>query len=221
MAMNIILGSLQLKYPDHSKELSMLLEADQADKRKIGRLYFEGRLADNREDISQLKSAAQARMNQVATILEAIGEPRISYIGHAGVRAAAALTNHGNRQLIAATIAAFKRVEKAEPSDTDLSLIPALIDNLAVLERRPQTYGTMWLFDCNRWPFLYPVLDPGQLLVRRKQYSLGELRWPRSLAIPINQQPWLRHPIREHCMRWPTEREYQEFVAEHTLDARN
>lgn len=48
---------------------------------------------------------------------------------------------------------------------------------------------------------------------RREGYGIDPLRWPKSLAIPEPEQPWLKRPLAELVMREPTEAEYAKLSA--------
>jgi len=43
---------------------------------------------------------------------------------------------------------------------------------------------------------------------RRAEYGIEPLRWPKSLAFPESEQPWLQKPLSDLIMRDVTEAEY-------------
>jgi hypothetical protein len=86
-----------------------------------------------------------------------------------------------------------------------------MTDWVAVLEHQPQKFGTIWLFDSNNHPFLPTVEDFENINERRKVYELEPFRWPKSLAIPEEDQPWLKRPVSEAVMRAPTNIELQKL----------
>lgn len=87
-----------------------------------------------------------------------------------------------------------------------------MTDLALLLERKPQRFGTQWLFDEHKWPFLPTVEDFEHVNERRAAYGLGPLRWPKSLAISESEQPWLTRPLSELVMRDPTEDEYKQLI---------
>jgi len=86
-----------------------------------------------------------------------------------------------------------------------------MTDRLLIVEGKPQRFGTQWLFDEHKYPFLPTIESPEQVSDRRKRYGLDPLRWPRSLAIPDAEQPWLSRPISEAVMRSPTSAELDAY----------
>ncbi len=90
-----------------------------------------------------------------------------------------------------------------------------MTDWMLILEPKPQRFGTIWLFDEEKEPFLPTVDDFEYVNVRREEYRIEPLRWPKSLAIPEEKQPWLKRPLSELRMREPTQKEYNEFLKDY------
>jgi len=51
---------------------------------------------------------------------------------------------------------------------------------------------------------LYPVANFEDIEERRREYGIEPFRWPKSLAMPKEEQPWLKRPLSELVMREPT-----------------
>lgn len=192
-----------MKYSTIADQLDHMLREDQRNKRRIGKAFF------SKQPLSAPADSTHSK--QLHRILDVIGEPRISLVGLPGVEAIAVLGMHGDTMLLRRVIQLFKDVSNDQPEDTDCTLIPGLVDLLAVHEHRRQTYGTIWFFDHNNWPVLYPIDDPQGIGARRAKAGLWPLSWPRSLAIPVTEQPWLLLPLSRLESRWPKQAEWEQF----------
>jgi hypothetical protein len=200
-------------YPDQSRELIQLLADDQVEKRELGRAYFHS--IDNalyKAKKEALTSNTRRRVSRMLQILDKIGEPSISNIGMESAQAISVLALHDTVDTLRKVLAAFTSLYKHSPADTYYQAIPSMTDFLLILERKPQRFGTQWLFDKNKEPFL-PIVDNFEHVnERRKQFGIEPLRWPKSLAIPLSEQPWLERPLSELIMRDPTDDEYKDFA---------
>jgi hypothetical protein len=70
----------------------------------------------------------------------------------------------------------------------------------------------VWLSNENNEPFLPTVQDFEGVNERRAEYDIEPLRWPKSLAIPVSKQPWLKRPLSKLVMRDPTIEEYNDLL---------
>jgi hypothetical protein len=201
-----------MKHPDQSQELIRLLKDDQVEKGDLGRAYFH--LDDTAYKAKQeaLRLSTRRRVIRMLQILDEIEEPTISNVGAAGAQAISILAIHDSIDTLRKVLAAFMSLYERSPKDTFYQAIPSMTDFLLVLERRPQRFGTQWLFDKKRRPFLPTVEDFSHINERRSKFGIEPLRWPKSLAIPLSEQPWLERPLSELTMRDPTEGEYRDFA---------
>lgn len=195
-----------MNYPDQSSELLQLIKADQTEWRDFARAEFVDKLPepDLQAKRKILRKKVAERASRALAILNEIGEPSISNIGQEAAQAISVLATHYSRSATAIVLSSFEQLYKKTPDETYKESIPAMTDWLAVLEHRPQRFGTIWLFDDSQYPFLPTVEDFENINDRREKYGIEPLRWPRSLAIPEEDQPWLRRPINEAVMRTPT-----------------
>lgn len=203
-----------IKFPAEAKKLKQLLEDDQNEWRRFSNKEFRGK-ADNRlgreRQWSELRKRVDQRAQRMLQILEQIKAPLVSNIGQDGAIAISVLATHHSLATTKRVLAAFVESYNHHPTDTHYQSIPAMTDWICLLERKPQQYGTMWLFDKNKEPYLPAVEDFEQVNQRRAKYGLGPLRWPKSLAIPESEQPWLKRPLAELVMRQLSEAEYEEL----------
>jgi hypothetical protein len=202
-----------IKYPAQAQELVQLLKEDQEERRATGKAYFQA--VDNTNlklHRATLAKNAQQRVQRVLQILNEVGEPSLSNIGEEAAQAVSVLAVHGSLDSLRRILAAFIDLYEQYPDDTYYQAIPSMTDWVLVLERKPQRFGTQWLFDYNRQPYLPPVEDFEHVNKRRAKYDIEPLRWPRSLAIPESEQPWLKRPLSELVMREPTDEEYAELA---------
>lgn len=200
-------------YSDQSQELIRLLAADQVEKRDLGRAYFHsGYTIVYKTKREELRSSTRRRVVRMLQILNEIGEPSITNIGIEGAQAISVLALHDTPETLRKVLAVFLTLYERTPDDTYYQAIPSMSDFLLILEHKPQQFGTQWLFDKEKKPFLPTVDDFHNVNERRAQFGLEPLRWPKSLAIPLSEQPWLKHPLSELTMRDPTEDEYRDFT---------
>ncbi|MEY9838588.1 hypothetical protein [Streptacidiphilus sp. EB103A] len=200
-----------MKYLDLSKELVLLLEEDQKDWKSLGKLYWtEGRTPRYLREREALYGHVDARLGRALEILRKIGEPSLSNIGRDGSVALSVLAIHASREPLEEILAAFQKCYDRDKDDCAYDLIPAMLDWVLVQKGQPQEFGTQWLFDEEKYPFLPTVArftTVVELNSRRAAYGREPYRWPKSLAIPEDEQPWLKRPLSEAVMRMPAEDE--------------
>ena len=200
-------------YPKQAKELVQLLEEDQAEKRAVGAAFFHTQdKAELEAQRAVLPEKTRQRSVRMLEILKQIGEPSISSIGSEGAQAVSVLAVHDSINTLRQILRAFTLLYERDRNDTYYQAIPTMTDRLLLLERKPQLYGTQWMFDEHKQPFLPTVQDFEHVNERRAEYGIDPLRWPKSLAIPESEQPWLKWPLSELVMRTPTNAEYQDFA---------
>lgn len=201
----------EIHYPNQSAELLAILKIDQQEWRDFARAEFVDKVPkpelEKRRKVLREKVAVRAQ--RALAILGEIGDPSISNIGGDAAQALSILATHHSRASTKTVLEAFNELYQKAPNDTFKESIPAMTDWLAILERRPQTFGTIWLFDENQYPFLPTVDDFEHIDERRTSYDIEPLRWPKSLAIPVEDQPWLKRPVSEATMREPTAKELE------------
>jgi hypothetical protein len=200
-----------MHYPAHALELIHLLQEDQSEAKKVGNAYFYE--PDNwQAQRILLKKHAQRRVKRMLEILDEIGEPSLSNIGKEAAQAVSILAVHDQPDVLRRVLAAFNELYDKNPDDTFYQAIPSMTDWLLILEGKPQRFGTQWLFDKKKQPYLPPVEDFANVNERRAKYGLEPLRWPKSLAIPESEQPWLKRPLSKLVMREPTAEELKDLA---------
>ena len=201
-----------IKFPELAQELTRLLDQDQVEWREYARKEFEAHDKSNLlADKQLLRQRVEKRTLRVLEILEDIGEPSISNIGTEGCLAISILATHASLKTTRCILKSFNDLYARDKTNTRYQSIPAMTDWLAVLERKPQVFGTIWLMDHRGYPFLPTVEDFEHVNERHAEYDIEPLRWPKSLAIPEDKQPWLTKPLSELVMRDPTNAEYSVF----------
>ena len=202
-----------MRYPELATELVGLLENDQSEKKDFARRYFNAtdKAALEPEKL-QLQSNTEQRSRRMLEILAEIGEPSLSNIGDQGAMAMSVLASHDISSALDKVLTAFERVYARDKRDCRYQSIPAMFDASRLAKHRPQRFGTQWFFDDTMHPFLPTVEDFEHVNERRQEYGIEPLRWPKSLAIPESEQPWLTKPITDLIMRDPTSKEYEQNV---------
>ena len=203
-----------MKYSEQAAELIDLLDRDQEEWKESAKTELSKELAaDDLQSLNKiLREKVTIRGKRALDILDEIGgAPSLDNIGPEAAIALSILATHYSLGATKQVLAAFEACYLQSPANTQLTSIPAMTDLIEVAERRPQKFGTIWLFDENNYPFLPAVVDFQNTNKRRAVYSIGTLRWPKSLAIPESAQPWLHRPISAVNMRPPTEEELKAF----------
>lgn len=203
-----------MRYPRFAEELAQLLEEDQKAIKRLSRTHYWHEDVSPEERHKQTaahKLQIRRRTERMLKILHDIGEPSISNIGHEGAIAISVLAIHDAQRALSPVLEKFEQLHAAAPEDCHYQSIPPMTDCLLILQRKPQRFGTQWLFDKNKCPFLPTVEDFAHVNERRAAYGLEPLRWPKSLAIPASEQPWLKQPLSEMIMRNPTPKEFEQL----------
>jgi hypothetical protein len=204
-----------MKYPQQSKELIKLLAQDQAEWKTYAKAEFVDKLPTDELHVLKLnlRKKVKERGEQALQILNEIDKmPSIDNIGSEAAVALSVLATHYSLDATRQVLIAFENCYAQSTENTQLTSIPAMTDWVAILEHRPQKFGTIWLFDSSNYPFLPTVEDFEHINERRKAYGIEPLRWPKSLVIPEENQPWLKQAVSEAVMRAPTEAELQNLT---------
>lgn len=198
-----------MKYPQYAQELTQLLEADQKEKKDFAQRFLmasdDSQFENEKQNLIANTRKRTARMLQ---ILDEIKEPSLSNIGNEGALAMSVLASHDELTVLDKILAAFQAVYEHDKNDCRYQSMPAMVDASRLAQRQAQYFGTQWFFDDNKYPFLPMVEDFEHVNERRREYGIEPLRWPKSLAIPESEQPWLSKPLEELVMREPTVQEY-------------
>lgn len=197
-----------MQYPQYAEELKQLLDEDQSETKALGRKYWQKKSGSS---VATYKTRVRQRTIRMLQILEDIGTPSISNIGTDGALAISVLATHDAPYALKIVLKKFEQLYAENRKDCRYQSIPAMTDWLLILQRKPQQFGTQWLFDHNHWPYLPTVVDFAHLDERRAAYGLGPLCWPKSLAIPESEQPWLKRPLSELTMRDLTQEEFEKL----------
>lgn len=194
-----------------------MLKEDQAEHKAFVRKYYWAEESDGKIEAEALvKQHRQERAGRMLDILDVIGEPSIKNIGRTGAQAISVLALHQSLTVLQRVCQAFVDCYEQDRDNTYYQAIPSMVDWIRILERKPQVFATQWAFDDNKLPYIPTVEHFADVNIRRKEYGLEPLRWPKSLAISETEQPWLKRPIEELTMRDITDAEfaahYQEFL---------
>lgn len=210
--------AINIKFPELAQELANLLDQDQDEWREYARKEFDTQENDSvLSDKRILRQNVQARADRMLDILKEIGEPSISNVGTEGALAISVLATHTSIGVTRHILKSFNDLYSRNKKDARYQSITAMTDWLAILEHKPQTFGTIWLMDEQFYPFLPTVQDFERVDERRAAYGIEPLRWPKSLAIPEDKQPWLDKPLSELVMRDPTSDEYADFEQDYMV----
>lgn len=202
---------MTIAYPNQAKELTELLDKDQIEKKEVGRLYFSD-AANLPRMLTTLEANTALRSRCMLQILDEIGLPSLSNIGEKAAQAIAVLAVHDDFAVLNKILTAFNEIYRQDRNNCYYQSIPSMTDRWLLLQRKPQEFGTQWMFDADKKPFLLPVGDFEHVNERRKKYGIEPLRWPKSLAIPESEQPWLKEPLSSLTMRELTDEEYKEYI---------
>lgn len=205
-----------LKYPEYASELAQLLEDDQHEWREYSKAEFEAAdpaLLKTWHD--KFRGHVKKRTSRMLEILEAINKPTLTNIGDEGSLAMSVLATHGNVEASKRVLQAFLEVYELDKGAVRFQSIPVMMDWVCLLEKRPQVFGTIWLFDSRKHPFLPTVENFQDVNKRRSEYGIEPLHWPKSLVIPESQQPWLNKPLDALVMREPSESEYKSIASDY------
>lgn len=204
-----------MKYPKQSQTLVDLLFKDQQEWRAYAKAQYVDKLSQDELDMlkDKLRHKVVKRAESALRILDEIeNKPSLDYISSEAATALSVLATHHSLDSTKKVLVAFEQCYQDSPNTTQKQSIPAMTDWVAILEGKPQVFGTIWLFDKNLYPFLPTIQDVENINQKRKEYGIEALRWPKSLAIPEKDQPWLKRPVSEAIMRSPTNAELHELV---------
>jgi len=205
-----------VNFPKQAAELHRLITKDQAAWRSFWQQYYDTRdTPEFVEEFAKVRQLQKQRSEKVMQILEEIQEPALSNVGAEAAQALSVVALHDSLSVLRKVLAAFQLCYERDKSDTYVQAIPSMVDRVAILERRPQTFGTLWELDENGQPFLPTVEDFAHVNEHRAEYGIEPLRWPKSLAIPEEKQPWLKCPISDAVMRDLTDEEYEKLAADY------
>jgi hypothetical protein len=201
-----------MKYPKQAQELAQFLQEDQEEMQEAGRIFYN----DSNNSLLQTKRAEQnykisLRSERLLQILDEVGGPSIYNIGVRGAEAVSVLALHSSDEILEGVLSEFMTLYDKDREDVYYQAIPAMTDRLLIHQHKPQRFGTQWLADERKEPFLPTVEDFDHVNERRAEYGIEPLRWPKSLAIPESEQPWLKLPLSELVMRDPTPEELNSF----------
>lgn len=200
-----------MNYPEYAKELLQLLRIDQDEIRKAGQTFFYENDEVDQSVRADLKAKVRHRTERMLQILDDIDEPSISNVGADAAQAISVLATHASLNVLKRVLATFVALYERSKKDTYYKAIPAMTDWVLILEGRPQRFGTQWMFDANKQPFLPTVENFESVNERRAEYDVEPLHWPKSLAIPESEQPWLKKPLSDLIMRTPTDKELRSY----------
>ena len=207
-----------IQYLDLAQELLQMLEADQKEWREFARQkHYIQENAGLEKANEVLRGRVGDRADRMLGILKVIGEPSLKNIGPDGALAMSVLATHASLKATKTVLKAFNKLYAVDPLSVRKESIPTMTDWLAVLERKQQRFGTIWLLDETSYPYLPTVEDFENVNVRRNKYGIEPLRWPKSLAISVEEQPWLSKPLSELIMRDPNEAEYAEQCKDYLI----
>lgn len=208
------------KYPDQAEELMALHRTDQIESKAVGRLYWHSTKDQWNSDRAKLKQHMKQRAQRMLAILDEIGEPSLSNIGANAAQAVSVLAIHEGGATLKRVLDIFSQLYERNKEDTFGQAIPSMTDWWLLSQRKPERFATQWLFDKSKRPYLplvedFNPKDPAsieRLNRRRAEYGIEPFRWPKSLAIPEDEQLWLKRPLTELVTRELTDAEYAELM---------
>ncbi len=201
-----------VKYPEQAKELERILEIDQDEWKSFWAQNYKGQ--DSPEfkiELARVRKTQQAHATRTLEILYIIKLPTISNIGQEAAKAMSIIALHDKLSVLKRVLKAFLDSYALDKNDTYYQAIPSMMDRVRILERKLQVFGTQWEIDTDEsiGTFLPTVEDFEHVNERRAEYGIEPLRWPKSLAIPESEQPWLKLPLSELVMRDITDEEFE------------
>lgn len=207
-----------VKYPEYAKELEQALKTDQAVWKSFwAQNYKRQDTPEFEEEFNRVRKVQNARAARILEILDAIKLPTISNIGQEAAQAMSIIALHDTFSVLKRVRNTFLDSYALNKDDTYYQAIPSMMDRVRILERKPQVFGTQWDDDPDEsiGRFLPTVEDFEHVNERRSDYGIEPLRWPKSLAIPESEQPWLKRPLSELVMRDITDEEFEDRYKEY------
>lgn len=200
-----------VKYPGYAKELTQLLSEDQTVWKSFWRDNFDRQnTPEFLEEFENVRAKQRGQSKRMLEILHTIGRPTLRNIGTDAAQAVSILALHDSLDVLRSVLDIFIDCYEKDKTDAYYQAIPSMTDRVRILERKPQVFGTQWEFDKHNYPFLPTVEDFEHVNDRREAYGIEPLRWPKSLAIPEDRQPWLKKPLSGSVMRDITDEEFQQ-----------
>lgn len=200
-----------VRYPKYAKELVQLLSEDQTVWKSFWRDNFDRQhTPEFRKEFEKVRAEQQGQSKRMLEILRQVGKPTLSNIGADAAQAVSIMALHDSLDVLRSVLNIFTDCYEKDKTDTYYQAIPSMTDRVQLLERKPQVFGTQWEFDEDNYPFLPTVEDFGHVNERREAYGIEPLRWPTSLAITEDRQPWLKKPLCKSVMRDITDEEFQQ-----------
>lgn len=200
-----------VKYPEYAKELTRLLSDDQEVWKSFWRNNFDKQnTPEFHREFEKVRAEQQSQSARMMEILHDTGSPTLGNIGVEAAQAVSILALHDSLDTLRFVLDIFIDCYEKDKADTYYQAIPSMTDRVRILERKPQVFGTQWELDEQNYPFLPTVEDFERVNDRRAAYDIEPLRWPKSLAIPEDQQPWLKKPLSESVMRDITDEEFKQ-----------
>ncbi len=208
-----------VKYPEYTQELEHILEIDQAAWKSFW-AHNHKRLdtPEFKEEFDRVRKTQQEHATRALEILDTIRLPTIGNLGREAAKAMSIIALHDRLSTLKRVLKAFLDSYELNKDDTYYQAIPSMMDRVRILERKPQVFGTQRDIDKDEMvgTFMPTVEDFEHVNERRAEYGIEPLRWPKSLAIPESEQPWLKRPLSELVMRDVTNEEfearYREYV---------
>ena len=207
-----------LNYPAYAAELEHLLDIDQKVWKSFWEEYYsqQGTTAFKTE-FKKVRRTQQNRSKRMLQILDAINQPSISNIGVGGAKAMSLIALHDSLNVLKRVLNAFVAHYERDKNNTYFQAIPSMVDRVKLLERKPQIFATQWDIDKISGRFLPTVEDFEHVNEKRAEYGIEPLHWPKSLAIPESEQPWLNRPLSELVMRDITDDEFIERYQDYLI----
>lgn len=207
-----------LRYPQYAQELTDLLQQDQNEWRSFWRSFNNKQNEPSfKIEFERVRRAQHARTERMLEILDDIEAPSLTNIGAQAAQAVSVLALHDSLPVLKQVLQSFEQCYARDASDTYMQAIPSMTDRRLLLERKPQMFGTQWEGDGSGIPFLPTVADFERVNERRATYGIEPLRWPKSLAIPEIEQPWLKSPLSELVMRDLTDDEFEKGYSSYLI----
>lgn len=132
-------------YPEYAKELQSLVEQDQQQWKAFWRQHYQKQdSAGFKAAFKKVRLRQHARTKRMTAILDKIQEPSITNIGKEAAQAISIIALHDSLPILKRVLKAFEVDYLRDKTDTYYQAIPSLTDQVLLLERKPQRFGTQW-----------------------------------------------------------------------------
>ncbi len=186
-----------------------MLEQDQREVRECSKAYKRApTTATTRDFKEQLVLHSQRRTQRMLQILEEIGKPTMKNVGADGSQAISVIALHSRLSVMKKVLASFEESYARDRHSVYFEAIPSLTDNILVIERKKQRFGTQWLLGADGNFFLPTVEDFEHLNQRRAVHGLGKSRHPIDLTYGVPEHEPPRPETQARDQRSPTNEEY-------------